>query len=62
MKTIYLNVKYNNEVETVDAFCSNEFDTYKDFITEVKRCVKEYHLSGIPVYRSQRCTKSWKNE
>lgn len=61
MKTIYLNAKYNNQVETIDQFSESEFSSYSEFIKEVKRCVNEYRLAGIPVYRSQRCTNDWKN-
>lgn len=62
MKTIYLNVKYNNQVETIDQFCESDFSSYSEFIKEVKKCTSEYHLVGIHVYRSQRCTNDWKNK
>lgn len=51
---IYINMKQNNEVETVD-----EFETYK----EAKAMVKEYNLSDSynNYYLSQRSTKEWRN-
>lgn len=36
MKTIYLNAKYNNQVETVDQFRESDFSSYSEFIKEVK--------------------------
>ena len=51
---IYINIKNNGIVETVD-----EFKTYK----EAKEMLKEYRLSDIynHYYISQRCTKAWKD-
>lgn len=51
----YINIKNNNEVETVD-----EFDTYK----EAKEMLKEYQLSDSynNYYISQRSIKEWKNK
>lgn len=61
MKTIYLNLKTNQGVETVDEFTQEENQTYREFIKYVRQMVKEYHLAFMYVYTSQRCTKDWKN-
>ena len=52
---IYINIKDNNEVETLD-----EFETYK----EAKEMLKEYKIASnyySVAYLSQRCTNNWKN-
>lgn len=50
---VYINVKYNNTVETVD-----EFTTRK----EALKMVKEYNLSDrySNYYISNRSTKEWR--
>ena len=52
---IYINIKQNNKVETVD-----QFTTYK----EAKAMVKEYNLSDSynNYYISQRCTNDWRSK
>lgn len=56
----YLNTKTCYGIETVDCLDRNEFKTYKEYRTELKRLVSEYSLAGIPVYISSRSTKEWK--
>ena len=61
---IYFNVKYGNQVETVDEYDSEEFkpsEQYPKFLGYVRAMLKEYHIAGDPVYTSQRCTKDWRN-
>jgi len=58
----YFNIKTNYGVETVDQISDNDFASYKEFIAEKKRLLKEYHLSGMNVYLSFRCTKEWRNK
>ena len=55
MKSVY-------GIETVDSVCSDDFETYLDFRIEVRSMVENYHMAGIPVYKSQRCTNDWKNK
>ena len=65
MKTIYLNVRYSTGVETVDEFTrgsDNAPEGAKEFRLYVNQMVKEYHLAGIQVYKSQRSTNDWKNK
>lgn len=62
MTTIYLNVKGNYGVETVDEFTKEENQSSKEFRAYVSKMVSEYQLSGQNVYRSSRCTKDWKNK
>lgn len=53
MKTAY-------GVETVDEINSNDFETRREFVAELKRIFNEYQLAGMNVYTSQRCAKDWK--
>jgi hypothetical protein len=58
--TIYLNMKTSYGVETVDEFTREQNQTSKDFRVYVYKMLKEYHLAGMNVYKSTRCTKEWK--
>lgn len=60
-KAIYLNMKTAQGIETVDEFTREEKQAPKEFRAYVSQMVKEYHLAGMQVYRSSRCTKDWKN-
>ena len=62
MKTVYLNVKYNGRVETVDEFTRGENApaNVQQFVSYIRDMVKEYHIAGIDVYRSNRSTKDWR--
>lgn len=67
--TIYLNMKTSQGIETVDEFSLDEFMPYaktnrpvKEFRQYVSEMVQNYHLSGMAVYRSSRCTKEWRNK
>ena len=54
MAKVYINIKENGKVETLD-----EFETYK----EAKEMLKEYRLAHsyyYGAYISSRCTKEWK--
>lgn len=57
----YFNIKTNNGVETVDQISNKDFTSYKEFIAEKKRLLKEYHFCRMNVYLSFRCTKEWKS-
>ena len=59
MQTIYLNMKTSCGVETVDEFTKEPGQSFKEFRAYVSKMVHEYHLAGMPVYRSSRCTKDW---
>ncbi len=60
--TRYLNVKSSWGVETVDQLETTDFPTWKEFRKELNRLVSEYHIAGIGVYVSSRCTKEWREE
>ena len=57
---VYLNMRSQYGVETVDELNRKDFNTYKAYRAEVKRLVAEYRMSGMNVYTSQRCCKDWK--
>lgn len=57
---IYFNIKTQGLIETIDEINPKDFSTYKAFIKEKKRLLKEYHIAGISTYSSQRCTNEWK--
>lgn len=59
MKT-YFNIKGHYGVETVDELSRKDFKTYTEYKAESKRLVSEYHMVGMGVYRSQRCTNDWR--
>ena len=52
-------MKTSYGVETVDELNPEDFNTIKEFRTELRRLVNEYHLSGMNVYISSRCDKTW---
>ena len=55
----YLNVKTSHGVETVDQVDPKDFKNNMEFKGELLRLRREYILSGINVYVSQRCDSSW---
>lgn len=55
----YLNTRTSDGVETVDQLELKDFADYKAFKAELIRLINEYHISGVLVYSSQRCTKEW---
>lgn len=62
LETIYLNMKTSQGVETVDEFTQETNQYWKDFRKYVHKMVNEYHISGMNVYISTRCTKEWKDK
>jgi len=62
MKTVYLNMKSSQGTETVDEFTREENQSTKEFIQYINQMVSEYHLSGMNVYKSSRCTKDWRDK
>lgn len=63
MNTIYLNTKQHGKVETIDQFtrgidAPGEPKLFNRYVNDM---IKEYKLSGINVYKSQKCTKDWLN-
>ena len=61
MKTVYLNMRSSYGVETVDQICTSDFPTRKEYLKELRSMIENYHLCGMPVYTSSRCTKDWKS-
>ena len=59
MKTIYLNIKTSQGVETVDEFTIAPDQTIREFNKYVNSIAREYHIAGMGVYKSSRCTKDW---
>lgn len=62
MKKIYLNMITSAGIETVDELIPELDQSPKDFRVYVRKMVEEYHLAGMNVYRSSRCTKYWNNK
>ena len=62
MKTIYLNMRSSYGVETVDELTREDFPTRKEFLKELKNMVINYHMAGMGVYTSRRCTNDWKQK
>lgn len=63
MKTVFLNIKTSQGVETVDEFSKDEHtDKSISFGKYVNQMVREYRMSGMNVYKSQRCTKEWRSK
>ncbi len=59
---VYLNFRGPYGVETVDEFVNDGNcapANPREFRAYVKKVVGEYHLAGIPIYRSQRPCKEW---
>jgi hypothetical protein len=62
MKTVYLNFKGSDGVETVDEFTIEQGQSPIEFRKYVNQMVKEYHLAGMNVYKSSRPTRDWANK
>jgi hypothetical protein len=62
MKTVYLNCRTAQGLETVDQFTRGEDApaTATEFRQYIRQMIKEYHTAGMAVYRSIRPCKSWK--
>lgn len=58
-KTVYLNMRTSYGVETVDSFTMGEDSPNNptEFRKYVNDMLKEYHMIGQPVYKSQRAAK-----
>lgn len=61
-KTIYINIRGTQGVETIDEFTQEAGQSSKDFYEYVRGITDEYHIAKMPVYGSPRCTKDWKNK
>jgi len=59
---VYLNMRTSQGVETVDEFSKQPEQSQKEFRAYVRAMIKEYHIAGMNVYRSTRCTKDWKQK
>ena len=56
-RTVYLNWRGPDGVETVDSLCRIGFDHEANFLAELRRLVAEYRLAGMAVYASRRPCK-----
>ncbi len=50
----YLNIKTKYGVETWESVNRQDFNSYKEFIQEIKSLKKNYSLMGYNLYISQR--------
>lgn len=57
---LYFNMKSAYGTETVDQICKSDFSSGHEYRKEKQSMLRNYHLCGMPVYLSQRCTKDWK--
>jgi hypothetical protein len=55
----YFNIKTIYGVETLDQLNRKDFQTYSEYIIELKRLKNEYRMAGMDIYLSQRATKEW---
>ena len=64
MNKVYLNMKTGQGVETVDEFTQGQDApiNYREFRAYVRDMVREYHIAGMAVYRSTRCTNEWRKK
>jgi len=62
MKPVYLNMRTSSGIETVDEFAREEGQNPIEFRRYVSEMIEGYHLAGMKVYRSSRCTNDWKNK
>ncbi len=58
----YFNIKGIYGIETIDELDSSDFSTLKEFKKELKRLHREYNLTPMFVYISNRCTNEWKKQ
>ena len=57
---VYLNMRTQYGVETVDELSRKDFSTNREYRAELKRLISEYRLAVMDVYVSQRCCRDWK--
>lgn len=55
----YFNIKTTYGVETIDQLDAKDFNSYSEYIKELRRLKNEYKLAGMEVYLSQKATKEW---
>lgn len=66
---VYLNMRGPYGVETVDEVSLQDFNSwnptsknpFKSFRAYIFYLIKNYRECGMDVYRSQRCTKDWRD-
>jgi hypothetical protein len=56
---IYLNMKTQQGTETIDQIDRKDFETFKEYKTELKSMIENYHMCNMQVYKSQRACKDW---
>jgi hypothetical protein len=61
MKTVYLNWQGPAGRETVDEFSPEPGQDARAFRAYVREMVRNYHESGIAVYRSSRACRAWRD-
>lgn len=62
---IYLNIKTAEGIETIDHLNEKDFETYKEFKTELKRLINEYKTASswyAGLYTSSRSTREYRNK
>jgi len=55
----YINIKSQYGTETIDQINRTDFNTYKEYKTELRNLITNYRLIGMNVYISQRACKDY---
>lgn len=58
----YFNLKSVYGTETIDQINPKDFQSFAEYRKELNMLIREYRLSGMNVYISQRCTNDWKQK
>jgi len=54
----YLNIKTKHGVETLETINRKDFQTYSDFVQEIKNLKHNYALMGYRLYTSQKASNN----
>ena len=61
LETVFLNMDGPQGKETVDEFTREAGQPIREFRAYVSKMINEYRIAGIPVYRSRRPCKGWRD-
>jgi hypothetical protein len=58
---IYINIKNQYGVETIDELDRKDYTTYREYVKALKKLIKDYQDAGMNAYSSQRATSDYRN-